>query len=94
MTLQQQIRANRFRSTIVVLGFVLLLLVFAGLIGLALDLSLGVVALGRRRVYGVFGIVRSRSLISGITQAQPVALTSSARSAGSSRTCRSAPGSR
>ena len=37
MTLQQQIRANRFRSTIVILGFVLLLLVLAGLIGLAFE---------------------------------------------------------
>ena len=39
MTLQQQIRSNRFRSVIVVLGFALLLVLLAGLIGLALDLS-------------------------------------------------------
>ena len=72
MTLQQQIRANRFRSTIVVLGFVLLLLVLAGLIGLAFDLSLGIVALVVALLYAVFGIWRSRSLIAGITHAQPV----------------------
>ena len=72
MTLQQQIRGNRLRSSIVVLGFVLLLVVLAGLIGLALDVSLGVVALIVALVYAVFGIIRSRSLISGITHAQPL----------------------
>lgn len=72
MTLQQQIRANRFRSTIVIFGFVLLLLVLAGLIGLALDLSLGVVALVVALLYAVFAIWRSRSMIAGITHAQPV----------------------
>ena len=44
MTLQQQIRRNRFRSGIVLAGFVLLLLVLAGLVGLVFDVSLGVVA--------------------------------------------------
>ena len=72
MTLQQQIRGNRLRSSIVVLGFVLLLVVLAGLVGLALDVSLGVVALIVALVYAVFGIIRSRSLISGITHAQPL----------------------
>lgn len=72
MTLQEQIRANRFRSTIVILGFVLLLVVLAGLIGLAFDLSLAVVALVVALLYGIFGIWRSRSLIAGITHAQPV----------------------
>jgi heat shock protein HtpX len=72
MTLQQQIRRNRFRSGIVVFGFVLLLLVLAGLVGLALDVSLGVVALVGAGLYGVFGIVRSRSMIAGLTHAQPL----------------------
>ena len=70
MTLQQQIRSNRFRSGIVVLGFALLLLVVAGLIGLALDLSLGVAALAIALVYGIFALVRSRSMIAGMTHAQ------------------------
>ncbi|HEY5872879.1 MAG TPA: M48 family metallopeptidase, partial [Gaiellaceae bacterium] len=39
---------------------------------LALDVSLGVVALIVALVYAVFGIIRSRSLISGITHAQPL----------------------
>jgi len=72
VTLQQQIRGNRLRSGIVVFGFVLLLVLLAGLVGLALDVSLGVVALVVALLYAVFGIVRSRSLISGITHAQPV----------------------
>ena len=70
MTLQQQIRSNRFRSGIVVLGFVLLLLVLAGLVGLALDYSLGVVALGVAVVYGVFALLRSRSMVASMTGAQ------------------------
>jgi heat shock protein HtpX len=72
VTLQQQIRRNRLRSSIVVLGFVLLLLVLAGLIGLALDISLGIVALVVAAIYAVFAIVRSRSIVSGITHAQKV----------------------
>ena len=44
----------------------------AGLVGLVLDVSLGVVALVVALVYAVFAIVRSRSMISGITHAQPV----------------------
>jgi heat shock protein HtpX len=70
VTLQQQIRSNRFRSGIVVLGFALLLLVIAGLIGLVLDVSLGVVALAIALVYGIFALVRSRSMIAGMTHAQ------------------------
>lgn len=72
MTLQQQIRSNRLRSGIVVFGFALLLLVIAGLIGLVLDLSLGVVALAIALVYGIFALVRSRSMIAGMTRAQPL----------------------
>ena len=72
MTLQQQIRSNRFRSAIVVFGFVLLLLVLAGLVGLALDVSLGVIALVVALVYALFAIVRSRSIVASITHAQPV----------------------
>lgn len=72
MTLQEQIRSNRFRSAIVVFGFALLLLVVAGLIGLALDVSLGVVALAIAVVYGLFALIRSRSMIAGMTRAQPL----------------------
>jgi heat shock protein HtpX len=72
VTLQQQIRANRLRSTVAIFGFVLLLLVLAGIVGLALDISIGVIALVIALVYGVFGLVRSRSVISRLTHAQEV----------------------
>lgn len=70
MTLQQQIRSNRFRSVVVILGFVLLLLVLAALVGLALDLSLAFVALGIAAVYGLFALARSRSMVARMTGAQ------------------------
>lgn len=72
MTLQQQIRANRLRSAIAIFGFVLLLLVLAGLVGLVLDISIGVIALVIALVYGVFALVRSRSLVSRLTHAQEI----------------------
>jgi len=73
LTLQEQIRSNRLRSGLVVFGFVLLLAVLAGLVTLALDISLGVLALGFAAIYGVFALVRSRSLIAGLTHAQEIA---------------------
>jgi heat shock protein HtpX len=73
VTLQQQIRSNRFRSTIVVAGFALLLLLVAGLIGLAFDLSLGALALGAAALYAVFALLRSSRMISGFTKAQELA---------------------
>jgi heat shock protein HtpX len=73
VTLQQQIRSNRLRSGIVVLGFVVLLAVVAGLVGLALDVSLGILALVFAVVYGVFALIRSRSLIARMTGAEEVA---------------------
>jgi heat shock protein HtpX len=70
VTLQEQIRANRLRSGIVVFGFVLLLLVLAGLVGFAFDLSLGVVALAGAAIYGVFALLRHRSIVARLTHAQ------------------------
>jgi heat shock protein HtpX len=70
LTLQQQIRANRLRSVIVVLGFVLLLLVIGGLVGFAFDFSLGIFALVFAAVYGIFALIRSRSMVARLTHAQ------------------------
>jgi len=67
VTLQEQIRSNRLRSGIVVFGFVLLLLVIAGLVGLALDLSLGVAALVFAAVYGLFALIRRPLLARNVT---------------------------
>jgi heat shock protein HtpX len=72
VTLQQQIRANRLRSGIVVVGFLVLLAIVAGLVGLAFDVSLGVIALVFAVVYGVFALARSRSMIASMTGAGEV----------------------
>ena len=69
MTLQQQIRRNRLRSSIVIVGFVVLLGVVAGLIGVALDLRLGVVALLGAGLYAIFAILSSRSMVARMTHA-------------------------
>ena len=70
MTLQQQIRRNRLRSGIVVVGFVLLLGIVAGLIGAVFDLSLGVVALVGAGLYAMFSIISSRRIVARMTGAQ------------------------
>jgi heat shock protein HtpX len=72
VTLQEQIRSNRLRSVISIFGFVLLLLVLGGLIGFAFDLSLGAIVLAGALLYGIFALVRSRSMIAGLTHAQEI----------------------
>jgi hypothetical protein len=70
VTLQEQIRRNRLRSTIVVFGFVLLLGVVAGLVGAALDLRLGIVALLGAALYAIFALISSRRMVASMTRAQ------------------------
>ena len=72
MTLQEQIRSNRLRSVIVVFGFVVLLLLLAGIVGLVFDLSLGIAALAIAAVYGVFAMFRSRSMVARMTHASEI----------------------
>jgi heat shock protein HtpX len=72
MTLQQQIRSNRLRSGIVVVGFLFLLLVVAGLIGAVFDLSLGIVALAGAGIYALFALIQSRSMIARMTGAHDI----------------------
>jgi heat shock protein HtpX len=72
VTLQEQIRANRLKSLIVLFGFAFLLLLLAALVGFAFDLSLGVVALLGAAAYGIFALVRHRSIVSRLTHAQDV----------------------
>jgi heat shock protein HtpX len=69
VTLQQQIRRNRLRSSIVIVGFVLLLGLVAGLIGAALDLRLGVVALLGAGLYAIFAMISSRRMVARMTHA-------------------------
>lgn len=73
MTLQEQIRANRFRSGIVLAGFLLLLLVVAGLVGAVLDLSLGIVFLAGAAIYVLFALIQSRGMVARMTGAHEVA---------------------
>jgi heat shock protein HtpX len=70
VTLQEQIRSNRLRSGIVVAGFALLLIVLAGIVAAALDLSLGIAALAGAAIYGIFALARSRSMVASMTGAQ------------------------
>lgn len=72
MTLQQQIRSNRLRSSIVVFGFLVLLLLVAGLIGAVFDLSLGIVALAGAAIYAIFALIQSRRMIARMTGAQEI----------------------
>jgi heat shock protein HtpX len=72
MTLQEQIRSNRLRSLIAIFGFALLLGVIGGLIGLLFDLSLGVVALVGAGLYGIFALIRSRTMVARMTHAEQV----------------------
>jgi heat shock protein HtpX len=72
VTLQEQIRANRLRSTIVVFGFVVLLLVLAGIVGLVLDVSIGIFVLVLAVAYGAFALVRSRGVVARLTHAQDI----------------------
>jgi heat shock protein HtpX len=69
VTLQEQIRRNRLRSSIVIVGFVVLLGVVAGLIGAALDLRLGVVALLGAGLYAIFAMISSRRMVARMTHA-------------------------
>jgi heat shock protein HtpX len=69
VTLQEQIRRNRLKSFIVLFGFALLLLILAAIVGVAFDLSLGVVALIGAAIYGLFAIIRHRSIVSSLTHA-------------------------
>jgi heat shock protein HtpX len=75
VTLQEQIRSNRLRSLVIVFGFVVLLVVLAGLIGLALDYSIGILALVFAGVYGLFALLQSRSIVARLTHAHEVPST-------------------
>ncbi len=72
MTLQQQIRANRLKSGIVVFGFVILLLIVAGLIGAIFNLSLGIVALAGAAIYALVALIQNRRMIARMTGAHEI----------------------
>ena len=72
MTLQQQIRANRFRTVLVLAAFGLLIIALAGAAYALGGSGLGVLVFVVGVVYGVFAYISSGSMVAKLTGAQPV----------------------
>jgi heat shock protein HtpX len=70
MTLQEQIRANRWRSLVLIGGFAVIILILAALLAAALDLWVGAFALAGALIYAVFGVLSSRGMVAAMTGAQ------------------------
>ena len=70
MTLQEQIRANRFRSVVLIGGFAVIILILAALLAEALDVWVGAFTLAGALIYAVFGILSSRGMVAAMTGAQ------------------------
>ena len=69
VTLQEQIRANRFRSVVLIGGFAVIILILAALLAAALDVWVGAFALAGALIYAVFGILSSRGMVASMTGA-------------------------
>ena len=69
MTLQEQIRSNRWHSVVLIGGFVVVILILAALLAAALNLYLGVFALAGAAVYAVVGVASSRGMVASLTGA-------------------------
>jgi heat shock protein HtpX len=70
VTLQEQIRSNRWHSVLLIAGFAVVILVLAALLAAALDVWIGAFALAGALIYAVFAIVNSRNIVASITGAQ------------------------
>jgi heat shock protein HtpX len=70
VTLQEQIRANRLRSVVLIGGFAVIILILAALLAAALDVWVGAFALAGALIYAVFGILSSRGMVASMTGAQ------------------------
>jgi len=70
VTLQEQIRANRFRSVVLIGGFAVIVLILAALLAAALDVWVGAFALAGALIYAVFGVISSRGMVAAMTGAQ------------------------
>jgi heat shock protein HtpX len=73
VTLQEQIRANRLRSALLILGFAAIVVVLAALVAVALDVWLGAFALAGALVYAFVAVLGSRGMVASMTGAQPLA---------------------
>jgi heat shock protein HtpX len=72
VSLQEQIRANRVRSAFVILGFALLVGVFAAAIWYAFDPSIGILLAVIGIGYGVFSYLGAGRLVASVAHAHPV----------------------
>ena len=72
MSLQEQIRANRVRSAFVILGFALLIGVFAAAIWFAFDPSIGILLAIIGVAYGLFSYLGAGRLVASVAHAHPV----------------------
>ena len=70
MTLQEQIRSNRWHTVLLVGGFAVIMLVLAAALGAALNVTVGAAILAGALVYAVFAILSSRNMVAAITGAQ------------------------
>jgi heat shock protein HtpX len=69
VTLQEQIRSNRWHSVLLVGGFIVVIVILAGLLAAAFDVWLGAFALAGALVYAVVAVSSSRSMVSSLTGA-------------------------
>lgn len=67
MTLQQQIRANRLRSVVVVAGFFVVIAVVVAAVAVLFDLYLGGFALVGALLYAAFALLNSRRIVGKMT---------------------------
>jgi len=72
VTLQQQIRANRLRTALVLVAFALLIVLVAGAIYVLYDVGVGAVVLGLGAAYGVYAYLSSGKMVARLTGAHPV----------------------
>ena len=70
MTLQEQIRSNRWHSVLLIGGFAVIILILAAALGAALNVWIGAFVLGGALVYAVFAILSSRNMVAAMTGAQ------------------------
>jgi heat shock protein HtpX len=72
VTLQQQIRANRFRTALVLAAFTLLIASIAGAVYTLYDIGVGALVLGIGAAYGIYAYISSGKMVAKLTGAHPV----------------------
>ena len=72
MTLQQQIRANRFRTFLVLVAFGLLIASIAGAVYTLYNVGVGALVLGIGVAYGIYAYISSGRMVAQLTGAHPV----------------------